>query len=863
MLPNKQNKLKLIILLTAVAVAVFGLPVAAAAQEVYDVNLVDPNLEAELQMPGTVEGTGTYFELTDSNYLNITLESSEPVNLRLESVPEMVVMDINSTEGAASTQITLTGFPPSTTYYKYEDDYHNEVIFTTDLNGSCTFAQDLTQPHLVFIQPSAGTIFIPQDTSVGTWDPVNRIYTLTTDVYESIQIDEDNLILDGAGYTITGPGFEPGPFGGWSGFGVYLYGRTGVTIKNVNVQGFTYGIHVSHSSGNTLTNNTASNNRDGINLSSSSSNALTGNTASSNRNNGIYLYHSSSNTLTSNTASNNYAGIYLGICKGNTLRGNTMSGNRYNFGAYPPYGHDIDTTNTVDGKPVYYVVGVSGQVYDSSTNAGVFYAINCGSVTIKDLTVTNNLSGVYLWKTHNSRIENVTASNNVGNGIHLRYSNNNTLTGNTTTSNNSWGIYLLRSSGNTVTGNTVSNNYWGIFFYCSSDNQIYNNNFIENWTQADVFYGGSGNLFNLDTPIGGNYWSDWTSPDADGDGFVDKPYVFHGGRDNLPWTRQDGWLNQPPVANAEDNIQIPSADQAYTVIQGAASDPDGDLLEYRWLEGEVVLLDWSPVGANGEVYLDLGTLGYFSIGNHSLTLEVSDGQLTASDEMILTLQNSPPEAQPAPSSQVVEIGIDDIVVVADVADFDGDTLSYDWLKGSEILASGSVATVQGGGVVAIQPLEVLASDARFPLGVHTIELRVTDAINDPVSAFVSVEVTDTTAPSLSPIPSVTILWPPNHELHPVTIAANAFDNGGGAIVLDIAVQSSELPDTTGDGSTVPDYYIDSVDNETGLIELRLRAERQGKGDGRTYTITITATDESGNESVATVEVLAPHDRRKK
>jgi hypothetical protein len=225
--------------------------------------------------------------------------------------------------------------------------------------------------------------------------------------------------------------------------------------------------------------------------------------------------------------------------------------------------------------------------------------------------------------------------------------------------------------------------------------------------------------------------------------------------------------------------------------------------------------------------------------------------------------NSPPEAQPAPSHQVVEIGIDSIVVIADVADFDGDTLSYDWRKGDVVLASGSIQTVQGGAKVAIPNLEIAAGDVRFPLGVHQIELKVSDGINEPVSVFVAVEVKDTTSPTLSPMPSVTLLWPPNHELQTVTIAANAFDNGGGTIHLEVTLESSEPPDKAGDGSTIPDYYIDSVDDATGIIQLRLRSERAGTGDGRTYKITITATDVSGNNSVAIVEIRAPHDRRKK
>jgi hypothetical protein len=97
----------------------------------------------------------------------------------------------------------------------------------------------------------------------------------------------------------------------------------------------------------------------------------------------------------------------------------------------------------------------------------------------------------------------------------------------------------------------------------------------------------------------------------------------------------------------------------------------------------------------------------------------------------------------------------------------------------------------------------------------------------------------------------------------VTIAANAFDNGGGAITLSVTVVSSESADTDGDGNTIPDYYIDSIDNETGIIELRLRSERSGKGDGRTYTITVKATDDSGNSSEAVVTIRAPHDKRKK
>ena len=324
--------------------------------------------------------------------------------------------------------------------------------------------------------------------------------------------------------------------------------------------------------------------------------------------------------------------------------------------------------------------------------------------------------------------------------------------------------------------------------------------------------------------------------------------------------------NLTPDVDAGENLAILSENQASTVVCGTASDPEGDSLEYRWVEGEVVLLDWTPVPESGQCCLDRAIVPALSVGDHTLTLDVretSEGGLSASDDMVLTVENSPPEAQPSPSHQVVEIGIDPIVVIADVADFDGDALVYEWVKDGVVLASGIVETPPGGGTVTIPELYIEAGDTRFPLGVHTIELIVNDRVNPPVAVSVTAEVKDSTAPSLSPLPSVTILWPPNHTLQPVTIAANAFDNGGGAITLGVTVESSEPADTDGGGNTIPDYYIDSIDSETGMIELRLRSERSGKGDGRTYAITVSGTDESGNSSVAIVTIRAPHDKRKK
>ena len=79
---------------------------------------------------------------------------------------------------------------------------------------------------------------------------------------------------------------------------------------------------------------------------------------------------------------------------------------------------------------------------------------------------------------------------------------------------------------------------------------------MQNTTQAYVGSGTSGNIFNLAAPTGGNYWSNWTSPDKNSDGFVDSPCTFTNGRDNLPWTKINGWVDAfQTTDNASGNWQ--------------------------------------------------------------------------------------------------------------------------------------------------------------------------------------------------------------------------------------------------------------------------------------------------------------------
>ena len=181
-----------------------------------------------------------------------------------------------------------------------------------------------------------------------------------------------------------------------------------------------------------------------------------------------------------------------------------------------------------------------------------------------------------------------------------------------------------------------------------------------------------------------------------------------------------------------------SADQGFTVIHGMAAGLDGESLQYRWLEDELTLLGWLSVGAGGEADLNLGTLDYPSVGEHMLVLEVAAGDATGSDSMVLTVRNTPPDIQPAPSSQAVTVGTDAIVLRGDVADFDGDTLQYQWLKDGQTLSYGTARTLRSGQRTALAELVIPSDDGRFGVGTHVVELSVSDGANEPVSKTVSI-----------------------------------------------------------------------------------------------------------------------------
>ncbi len=235
---------------------------------------------------------------------------------------------------------------------------------------------------------------------------------------------------------------------------------------------------------------------------------------------------------------------------------------------------------------------------------------------------------------------------------------------------------------------------------------------------------------------------------------------------------------------------------------------------------------------------DLGHCG----GGHNWTGSVSQG--TVVDPIRESAVNTPPRIMANGDGAVYNL-LDRLALSGTASDLEGETLRFLWLIDGSAVASGSVATIEGGAPVRL-PVSIIGNG--LALGVHTITLRASDAENT-VSTSIQVEYVDSIAPTLSPVSDTAELWPPNNDMVPVSITSNAADNSGEAPLISIEVTSN-----TASG----DYSIVNVDQATGTVDLLLKASSE-KGSG--YTVTIGAEDAAANTSSANLVIAVGENRR--
>jgi parallel beta-helix repeat protein len=295
--------------------------------------------------------------------------------------------------------------------------------------------------------------------------------TLRDDHQGSVEVEADDVTLDCAGHTISGPGTRAEDEYGF--IGILLDGRTGVTVRSCRVSGFDYGILLTArlgagSDGNRLIDNTAFGNRlSGVRINESEHNVLRGNIASSNGRNG-FAFVGNSNIVTGNQALvNEYNGFAVAggrreiAFSGNISKGNGIMG----FGVVGTGHTFVRNTAAHNGANGFGITGESISVRrNRAVRNGVDgFAIGRGSsrriALYHNMSIGNRAHGFLILGAGHTFVRNTASENGlVGFAVGRFGRGSNTFERNRATENSIYGFQLADSRGNMLMRNTASNN---------------------------------------------------------------------------------------------------------------------------------------------------------------------------------------------------------------------------------------------------------------------------------------------------------------------------------------------------------------------------------------------------------------------
>lgn len=221
------------------------------------------------------------------------------------------------------------------------------------------------------------TIYIRADGSIDPPDaPIQRngdTYTLKDNIngdhFHGIEIERNNMTLNGAGYTLRGIG---------SGYGILLRYRNNITIENFRIEEYndglalfscanikmlgnsiinsgTEGINVYGSLNNLISRNTITNSSYAISFLDSNNSVIHSNNLSSNLR-GIDLWLSPLNTISNNTIRTqrfiNSMGIRLRAAPNTTITENTIENHQYGLDIWSSSEHTLIIGNTITNSTI-------------------------------------------------------------------------------------------------------------------------------------------------------------------------------------------------------------------------------------------------------------------------------------------------------------------------------------------------------------------------------------------------------------------------------------------------------------------------------------------------------------------------------
>jgi parallel beta-helix repeat protein len=362
---------------------------------------------------------------------------------------------------------------------------------------------------------------------------------------QGIVVECDNIIIDGAGYALTGPGhfnvyyFVDGKLTSPPVLnnvinGICLNEKSNVTVKNLKAQLFWTPIDIHKCINITLLSNNLTENFDC----------------------GIEVRNSSQVNVTSNEIRGSADGVDIQDSSDCVVYNNSFIGN----------------TNGV-------LLASEYEEYFSNDNV------------IVNNEFVNNQNAIRIGSARNS----IVSSNNMtlnGDGIVVTGWSDNVISNNFISNNDiAIDIVGLGASGNIFCGNLIINNTASVSVYEGLNNTFCSNNFVNNtkevisryeyWRVEENF---TSSINFWDNGKAGNYWSSYSGSDRNGDGLGDTPYSFYPvsarrvtvycGQDNHPLmspAEASGGYDALPVWAREKLVSL-------SLIEEASAKPQQDTL---------------------------------------------------------------------------------------------------------------------------------------------------------------------------------------------------------------------------------------------------------------------------------------------
>ncbi len=467
---------------------------------------------------------------------------------------------------------------------------------------------------------------------------------------------------------------------------------------------------------------------------------------------GIDLQQSPNASISSNTISHTYDGIYAWQCEYALFENNTLEDNDFGTEIYElkystlrsntlnrcgvfisstledMLSNAMDISNVVNGRKLYFVKNATS--YSVPPDAGQIIIVNSTNVMAKGLNlsyasmgvtiiyssnvslgaldVSNEYIGIESSYSENITVENCTARGDYYMGLDFSFSKNVTIIGCMIDGSES-GLELYGMENVLITRNRVMNcKGFGILVFYGCRNTFVHHNDIINCSSEE---GGPQALdyFNLavwNDSEGGNFWSDWQTPDSNSDGIIDLPYAiftesgYPQTYDYLPLRYSLTTENQPPSVHIVSITPSPAQHNQTINFVGSATDADGTIASCMW---------WTNVTGMLSTEEEFNATLPVGVYNVSFSAVDNNGSASTTYCTLVVTQAIPNAFIDSITPNPAQSGAN-VTFTGHGADFDGTVITCEWSSNrSGVLSNAFTFTTSS-----------------LPAGVHLISFRVCD-----------------------------------------------------------------------------------------------------------------------------------------